>query len=227
METSIIIRVKNEKHNLEKLFEILKSQTYQDFEIIIVNNKSTDRSDRVALEYFPKDRIQIVNISEFSYPKACNLGAEKASGEFLVFLSAHSYPRSKIWLSDGLRNFNDEKVAGVYAFPSYPITGSESSIWEKLFYGIPGRITRKKSGELQNTNSIIRKNLWKKHNFDESLIINEDLEWSIFWKRKGYKITNDPKFTVIHSHNLSLREMIKQSNDWHRANKEINKNLEY
>lgn len=217
MNVSIIIRVKNEKKNLEKLFKILKNQTYQDFEIIVVNDNSTDGSEKVAYDYFPKDRVRIVQISEFSYPRACNLGAEKARGKYLVYLSAHSFPVSKTWLSDGLSNFKSEKVAGVFA---YPTAGKDSTFVEKIS-SFPNKI--KKGGHLGNTNSIIRRDLWQQHKFDESLIISEDLEWSIYFKRKGYEIINDPRFRVYHSHHLGLLGIIKQHMEWKKSRIEINK----
>jgi glycosyltransferase involved in cell wall biosynthesis len=62
METSIIIRVKNEKENLEKLFAILKEQTYQDFEIVIVDNNSIDGSEKIVYDYFSKDRVCVVKL---------------------------------------------------------------------------------------------------------------------------------------------------------------------
>ena len=218
MKASIIIRVRNERENLRKLFKILQNQTYQDFEIVIVNNNSTDGSDKIVFDFFQKDRVQIIEISNFSYPKACNLGATSAKGKYLVYLSAHSFPISKQWLEDGLSNFENEKVAGVFA---YPITGKESTFAERLVYGVPNKL--KKGGHLGNTNSIVRLDLWKKHKFDESLIISEDLEWSIYWKRKGYEIINDPRFRVIHSHHLGLPGIIKQEIEWQKSKKVVNK----
>jgi rhamnosyltransferase len=221
METSIIIRVKNERENLEKLFEILKNQTYQSFEIIIVDNNSKDGSDKIIYDYFPKNRIHVVGIERFSYPKACNLGAEKATGKYLVYLSAHSFPVSNTWLADGLSNINDGLVAGVFAFP---LSGKDSPISEKIF-GFPNPF--KKAGDLGNTNSIIRKDLWKKHKFDEKLEISEDYEWSKYWKHKGYKIINDPRFKVYHSHHLSFMGKFKQHLKWRNSIKLINNKFKY
>lgn len=217
MNTSIIIRVKNERENLEKLFAILKNQTYQDFEIVIVDNNSTDGSDKIAFEYFPKDRVRIVEISDFSYPKACNLGAEKAKGKYLVYISAHSFPISNTWLEDGLSHFSDGKVAGVSA---YPHPGKEGTIWEKLFFEPPHFTLKLKLRKINlgNTNSIIRKKLWGKHYFNETLKISEDLEWSLFWKKRGYKIINEPKFSVYHSHHWGPLGIIKAEIMWHKEN---------
>lgn len=225
METSIIIRVKNEKQNLQKLFAILKNQTNQDFELVIVNNNSTDGSDKVASDYFPKDRVRIVRIDKFSYPKACNLGAEKAGGKYLVYLSAHSYPISKTWLADGLSNFDNEKVAGVFAWPTTKIF--QSSIAEmvgSLANAIKAPKKSTKRGELGNTNSIIRRSLWERHKFDESLIAgSEDYEWSLYWKKQEYLIVNDPRFRVYHSHHLGFLGIIQKQYEWRKQTREINK----
>lgn len=223
MQTSIIIRVKNEKEHLEKLFAILKNQTYQDFEIIIVDNNSTDGSEKVVFDSFPKNRVKVIEIKDFSYPKACNLGAENASGKYLVYLSAHSYPISNTWLADGLSNFENDKVAGVSA---YPHPGKEGTIWEKLFFEPPQFALKLKLRKMNlgNTNSIIRKDLWQKHHFDETLKVSEDLEWSLFWKRHGYRIINEPRFTVFHSHRWGPLGILKAEIFWHKENLKFRNN---
>lgn len=225
MQASIIIRVKNESENLKKLFEILKNQTYQDFEIVIVDNNSTDGSDKVAFNYFRRDRICIVKIDKFSYPKACNLGARKAKGKYLVYLSAHSYPINETWLADGLSDFDNEKVAGVFAWPTVKIF--QSSIAEMIGSLANMLKSPKKStmrGEIGNTNSIIRRSLWEKHKFDENLVSgSEDYEWSMYWKSQGYLIINDPRFRVYHSHHRGFLEVIKQQKEWKKQREKINK----
>ena len=193
METSIIIRVRNEKQNLQKLLGILKNQTYQDFEIIIVNDNSTDGSDKIAFDYFPKDRVRVVSIERFSYPI------------------------SNTWLADGLSNFENNNVAGAFA---YPIPGKDSTLAKKIS-GFPNKI--KKGGHLGNTNSIIRKDLWEKHKFDEELISSEDYEWSLYWEKKDFKVINDPKLHVYHSHHLGFLGIIKQQLKWKKQRGEINK----
>lgn len=217
MESSIIVRVKNKKDNLNKLFKILKDQTYQDFELVIVNNNSTDGSEKIVFDHFPGDRVKVVLIKNFAYSRACNLGASSAKGKYLVYLSAHSFPVSRTWLMDGLGNFKSDKVAGVFAFP---VAGEESTFSEKVI-GFPNKY--KRGGHLGNTNSIIRRDLWEKHKFDESLIVSEDLEWSMYFKRKGYEIINDPRFRVNHSHHLGLLGIIKKHLEWKESNKIINK----
>ncbi len=220
METSVIIRIKNERENFEKVLQILKDQNYQDFEVVIVDDNSQDGSDRVALKYFVKQRIKLVRVpkGKFTYPYASNLGANASSGRYLVYLSAHSYPVSNTWLSDGLKNFDDPKVAGVFA---YPLAHQDTNIIEKIWYssGTKGHLPitlklNKAKGLLGTTNAIIRNDLWKRYNFNEKFKIAEDDDWARHFRKLGYKIIQDSKFRVYHSHHLGLLGLIKQSYEW-------------
>lgn len=57
-----------------------------------------------------------MSIGEFSHFYSCNLGAQSSNGKYLVFLNGHSIPVSNTWLEDGLKDFENDKVAGVFSF---------------------------------------------------------------------------------------------------------------
>ena len=163
MHASIIIRVLNERENLNRLLDILERQDFRDKEIIIVDNESTDGT----LELARSRKVKVINLprSQFSYPRALNLGAGAATGDILVFLSAHSFPLREDWLSSGLNRFSDSGVAGVYS-PTLP--RSNATLAERLFYWryyfekLRGaHVVRHASrGVLGATNCAIRKDLW-------------------------------------------------------------------
>ncbi len=106
---SVIIRSKNEEKYLGKVLDSLFRQSFSNFEILLVDDRSTDRTLEIAREY----GCRIIQIPEgkFSHPYSCNLGAENARGEFLVFLNGHSIPCSTTFLEGGLRNFSNPKIA--------------------------------------------------------------------------------------------------------------------
>ncbi|MDI6717973.1 MAG: glycosyltransferase family A protein [Patescibacteria group bacterium] len=216
LETSIIIRTKNEEQwiriNLEKLF----CQTYKNFEIIVIDSGSTDRT----LEIVRKFSVKIFEIpfEKFSYPYALNFGIEKSSAlKYIVIISAHSLPISDTWLQDGLNNFkNHQNIMGVYGYVK-ALPGS--SIWDKLFLDWTGFFRRVitlnklkshlvesgRMGVMGFTNAIILKDLWNRRKFNEAYgMRGEDGEWADYWFSKGYKAIRDANFTVRHSHNLSL-----------------------
>jgi rhamnosyltransferase len=219
-EISIIIRTKNEGRYLEQVLKTLQSQTYQDFEIIIVDDHSIDATLNIAYQYGCK--IVTIPTGKFSHPFSCNLGAKNANGKYLVYLTGHSIPISRSFLSAGLKNFIDKRVAGVY---SHPIAHKHSTLTDKIIYNISGYTIgqfrylaqKNSSGLLGNTSSMIRKDLWQKYNFNEHFNQGwggEDLDWAWHFMNLGYKIIHEPKFKVRHSHHLKLKDFLWQIKNW-------------
>lgn len=100
-QVSIIIRTKNEARHLGDLLEMLKKQTFQDSEIIVVDSGSTDGTLEIAKKFGTK--IIKINPDDFTFPFASNIGAENANGEYLVYISGHCLPLSEKWIEDGVK----------------------------------------------------------------------------------------------------------------------------
>lgn len=95
MQVSVIVPVYNVEDYLHYAIESLVNQTYQDFEVILVNDGSTDESGKLCDEY----ALKYKNI--FSYHKengglsdARNFGIKKSKGEFITFLDPDDYLES-------------------------------------------------------------------------------------------------------------------------------------
>lgn len=191
MKVSVIIRTHNEEKTVGKLLDKLKSQTFKNFETILVDNSSKDKTLKIAKKY----RIdKLINIPEgkFSHPKSLNDAIKKASGDLIVLTNGHCVPIFDTWLEDGLENFKDPEVAG--------ITGDYIYADEKIkFY----KKVRLPIGNLSNTNSIIRRDLWEKYHFDESLSGAEDYDWGLEMRARGYKVIRDPRFMIRHYHKIT------------------------
>ena len=227
IETSIIIRTKNEERWIGKVLEILSSQTYQDFEVIIVDSGSKDRTLEIAKK-FPKVRVLKILSKDFSYPYALNFGIKNSKAtKYICCLSGHSVPTTKHWLEDGIKDFGlDPKVMGVYgtwkALPD--ATVADKSIiyffeWIYLRHGNPiVHHNKSRGGILQNTNSLFKKSFWDKRHFNEEYGHGgEDQEWAEYWINKGYKIVMEKKFSVHHSHYLSFPGWVKQYKEWKKV----------
>lgn len=89
---SVIIPAYNEEKYLPLLLQALDNQTYQNIEVIVVDNESTDDTVRVAEDYGAK---VIVN-KEYNLSKSRNMGAKEAKGEILVFIDADSIPQHEV-----------------------------------------------------------------------------------------------------------------------------------
>jgi rhamnosyltransferase len=199
LKVSIVIRCRNEEKHIGKLLRGIASQDYKDLEIIIVDSGSTDGTLREVSQF----SVKIIHIKpeEFSFGRALNIGCEAASGEYLLFASAHVYPVYKDWITRMMTPLNEDKNIGlVYGQQrGNEITKySENRIFEKWF---PNEGTLDQSHPFcNNANCIIRKSLWEKQKYDETLTGLEDMDWAKKIMKLGVKISYVPEATIIHVH---------------------------
>ena len=92
MKFSIIIPIFNVEPYLKKCLDSVANQTYDNFEAILVCDKSTDKSNKIAEKYVAKDnRFTMLYYENTGLAKAKNLGVSKSSGEYLIFLDGDDY----------------------------------------------------------------------------------------------------------------------------------------
>ena len=216
MKVSVIIITKNQKNLLQESLPVLLRQDLKDrYEIIIVDSGSTDG----AREYIQTLPVKLIKIKpeRFNFAAAFNLGANKASGEFLIRYSGDVIPKKKDFRSQLIRPFEDPKVGATYG--KYTITGRKGytypSFWsEKRF---PSKVTkysikpnlikmRTNSEHLTEVTNLaggccsIRRSIWKSRPFNEKMPAAEDAEYAIFLHLKGFDIVCNPEAEVIHEH---------------------------
>jgi len=106
MLLSIIIPTKNEEKRLPRLLESIKKQIFSDYEIIVADNESTDKTLEIAKKY-------MCRITEGGIPsKARNNGAKLARGEYLLFLDADVVLTEPNFIANSLYEFRKKKLAG-------------------------------------------------------------------------------------------------------------------
>lgn len=87
---SIIIPLYNKENFIENTMKSVLDQTFQDFEIIVVNDGSTDKSEEKLLQ-FKDSRIQYFSNQNEGASDARNFGIEKATSEYITFLDADDF----------------------------------------------------------------------------------------------------------------------------------------
>lgn len=99
---SIIIPALNEEKYLPKLLDDLSKQTCTDFEVIIVDGKSEDKTVEKCLEYQNKfSAFRILTSIKRNVSSQRNLGAQKAGGEWIIFMDADN--RLPTYFLDGIK----------------------------------------------------------------------------------------------------------------------------
>lgn len=87
---SLIVPIYNSQNYLEKCIKSLISQTLKDIQIILINDGSTDNSEKI-IKSFDDKRIVYISKNNEGIGKTRNLGIDKATGEFLAFVDSDDY----------------------------------------------------------------------------------------------------------------------------------------
>ncbi|MBW4440979.1 MAG: glycosyltransferase [Plectolyngbya sp. WJT66-NPBG17] len=118
---SIIVPIYNGETDLPALLTCLQAQTYPNFECLLVDNNSNDRTSEL-LKAAESDRIRSLNQSQIQSSYAArNLGIQNASSEILAFTDADCRPEPN-WLAELIQPFSDSSV-GLVAGEIKPLPG--------------------------------------------------------------------------------------------------------
>ncbi|MCF6130448.1 glycosyltransferase [Flavobacterium sp. AS60] len=184
---SVIIPVFNKEKFVAKTIKSVLSQTFTDFEIIILNDGSTDKSEQEILSV-TNERIHYFFKQNEGVAKARNFGIEKATGEYLCFLDADDY-----WYDNFLETMNQyiQKLPNEKVFASAieietgkKIIRAQYSFQQKGDYEIVNYFEASQKEAVLWTSSVcIHKEVFEKcGTFDEQLKISEDTD---LWIRIG------------------------------------------
>jgi rhamnosyltransferase len=196
---SIIIRTKNEERWITPCLQAVFDQDEKDFEVIIVDDQSTDQTVEKA-KRFP---VKIVETKGEYFPgNALNVGFKAAQGQYVVCLSAHCIPVDTQWLSHLLVNFKDKDVAGVYGRQEPMAYSTDFDKRDLLItFGLDRRVQVKDSF-FHNANSMVRRDVWEKFPWDDKVVNIEDRLWAAKVLKDGYKIVYEPAASVYHYHGI-------------------------
>lgn len=121
---SVIVYTKNESYNLRKYLPSLLTQEYPLYEVIVINDGSTDESDDI-LKLFENEYKNLYHTfipQESKYLSrrklSLTLGIKAAKNDILLFTEADCHPLSKNWITTMVRNYT-EKTALVLGFSAY------------------------------------------------------------------------------------------------------------
>lgn len=205
---SVIIPVKNEEKKIGKCLENIFNQTVKPLEVIVVDGHSSDKTVENAIK-FP---VKVFYENYRTRGGACQIGVEKAEGEFVAFTDADCMPQ-KDWLEKLMKEYGDG-IVGVGG----GIKNLGESLWEKsinlamgTFLGsansIQGRLFKDKRyvKSISGCNSMYRReDLLKVGGFDISLSTAEDTELNRKLSTLG-KLLYTPQAIILHNHQRGLK----------------------
>ncbi|AYK15550.1 glycosyltransferase family 2 protein [Methanosarcina flavescens] len=214
---SIVILSYNNREDLEECIPSLMSQTYQDFEIIVVDNASMDGSEEFIRTNYPM--IKVVQTGKnLGYPAGNNAGFEVAEGEYIVVVNPDTVADPE-WLAELIKPLErDHTIAAttskilIYYQKDRINTCANTSHLTGLTFC---RGLNKSVDEFNNFQAVgavsgcsfaIRRDVLKYINgFDPDFFLymeDADLSWRI--RFAGGKILYVPESIIYHKFNLSI-----------------------
>lgn len=197
---SIVVRTYNEARHLPRLLEGVRQQTLQDVEIILVDSGSTDDTVKIAESYDAK--IAHIAPADFTFGRSLNLGIAASTRELVAIASAHVYPVYPDWLERLIEPFADSSIGLTYGKQRGAESSkySEHQIFARWFPDVSE--LRQSHPFCNNANAAIRRSLWEKNPYDETLTGLEDLAWGKWLQSQGSSsIAYIAEAEIIHIHN--------------------------
>jgi rhamnosyltransferase len=209
---SIIMRSCNDIEYIEDTLKMVFSQTIKDFELINLDNSSTDGTLEIIKKYNKKGKIISIPKGKYVPGKALNKGVSAAKGEIIVFLNSDAAPVDEYWLENLINGLGKEIVA-VYGRQAprkdaHPLVCLD---YERAYPKSKNKIFMRNL-MFSFASAAFYKKIWNKFKFyDFKVGYSEDLEWCSRLIKNNYSIKYIPDSVVFHSHNLALKKLFYKS----------------
>ncbi|CAI6082018.1 glycosyltransferase family 2 protein [Cohnella sp. JJ-181] len=221
MKISVILPTLNAEKYLVKLIGKLQEQTVRPHEIIVVDSRSDDGT--LLMSKRLGTRVMSVERKDFDHGGTRNLAAQKATGDVIVFMTQDAVPHHERFLEEIIAPFADTRVAAVCG---RQIARSDSNVLEQMTRDInyPELYIHKTLADLDrfgiklffftNVCSAIRRDTFLQlGGFPAPIILNEDMMIAAKCITNGYAVVYNPRASVIHSHDYSLKKQFKRNFD--------------
>lgn len=199
MMVSIIVPVYNSENYIDRCLESILGQTYEDLEIVLVNDGSTDRSKEIMERYAAKDeRIKIVSQKNQGVAAARNTGLDNVTGDYILYVDSDD------WIE---KNMLERMIVAVGADSDIAFCGSDQAesqeevaiapvqvkyeVWDHNQQLLEFMKHKRMTGMLWN--KLIKKSLTDGIQFDEQVGFGEDAQflWQVLKRSTKMVVTNE------------------------------------
>lgn len=184
MKFSIIIPIYNVEKYVEQCLESVDGQSYEDYEIILVNDGSTDASEAICKSFVANSNrnYQVINQANGGLSAARNTGLAAAKGQWIVFVDSDDYISTDLLKNlDAAMAKND---ADLYTFNHNRIDANGNFVAKKLYAVENARLSFKSEAEMTK------------------FICDEFLNYGLGWEAWGMIY----KRSIIEENNISFQD---------------------
>jgi len=205
-----VIPARNEARDIGQCLESIIAQEYKDYEVIVVDDGSTDETSEMVMHYsaiYP-EKVKISYSNGRGPGFAKNVGSEMAKGDIIFFMDADE-TINKEFLGYCRDHFSDSSVAGIVIaleFESANTLGRIQGSWK----------TTRQGSHLGRFPRLMRKEIFETvGRYDTSLIIGEDYDLWIrikaFSENRQMRFVSEEKAVIRHVDDDSLYGVFKKS----------------
>lgn len=208
---SVIVPVYNAEKYIDKNIKSILNQTYQNLEVIVINDGSTDKTLDILKKYSYDDRLKIINQKNHGVSHARNIGIDFSTGMYIYFVDSDDYLSEctiEILMSNINRYNADISCCGhllerpqgniaIYGTNKLLIMNKEEAILELL-----------KGDKIEPGvwSKLYKKSVLEDLKFDESIKINEDYLFNMYAFNNANTIVFEDKplyHYVLHSNSAT------------------------
>lgn len=205
---SVVVPVYNGESSLPRLLEALSKQTYTNFEVIIADNNSTDKTAEIIQEH-PMTKY-VFQAKTGSYA-ARNAAIEIAKGEILAFTDDDCIP-SPDWIFEGVESLKGDSVdfsGGGIKFIFSPNIKLVELLDSGQFLNQPDYLSR---GFSVTANLFVKRKVFENIGvFDDFQLSGGDAEFCRRATSKGFKIVYAEKAIIYHPTRKNLKSLCKKA----------------
>jgi len=216
IDISVIMSIYNGESYLKKSIDSILSQTYQNFEFIIINDGSTDNTKNILNDYRNYERIKVIDQDNIGLTKSLNKGIHLAKGKYIARMDCDDISFKK--RLEAQKKFLDKNkdcaVVGTYYKEINGVGEIISKIKYKDIYNYDHIKEKLVKGNIISHSSVMfRKDLIIKEGlYDENIPYGQDYD---LWVRlaKNYRINIIPKCLHYYrktKNNISNKKRKKQ-----------------
>jgi len=215
---SVIIPAYNAQETIGRCIDSVLDNDYNNFEVIVVDDHSSDRTAEIVRAISADRRLRIMNLSLNSGPAhSRNTGIRSSDGEVLLFLDSDSYVQ-KDWVrrhADLHKMFKADIIGGGICSVCNTAFGRSDGFcnwWTSIPHSKDGYV---KKLHLPTNNLSLRRSVFNRVGYlDEALISGEDAEFFFRAHRNGLKIYFKSDLTVYHSEKDTLSGFLRHQAKW-------------
>ena len=242
---TVIIPLYNKEKYVENAIKSILNQTFTDFELLIVNDCSTDRSVQIASEFL-SEKVQIIHHEKNSGLAATrNTGIKKATSNYVTFLDADDLwkPHFLEKIFHLIQNFPEARIFGTNYEEIWdktiknPHNGSESL--PKNFTGYVNFFKINLKQGIYNHGSIcLHKEVYKNVGFyNENIQLSQDLDFNIranYHYKLAYDNSVQMSYFMQTDNQLTRSSIVNKTipdydfyEDWAKNNSDLKKYLDF